>query len=120
MTIALDAMGGDLAPAATVEGALRAHRERGLEVVLVGDEPRVREELRRHGAGAQEVRIHHASEVVEMDEHPGQALRKKKDSSIRVAFDLCRAGQATAVGPAGNAGGVLAGGPSALGRREAL
>src|SRR6266852_6093965 len=59
-------MGGDLAPAATVEGALRAHRERGLEVVLVGDEPRVREELRRHGAGAQELRVHHASQVVEM------------------------------------------------------
>src|SRR5689334_25359812 len=97
MTIALDAMGGDLAPAATVEGALRAHRERGLEVVLVGDEPRVREELRRHGAGAHEVRVHHASQEVEMDEHPGQAMRKKKDSSIRVAFDLCKGGQAAAV-----------------------
>src|SRR5437870_5286546 len=118
MTIALDAMGGDLAPAATVEGALRAHRERGLDVVLVGDEPRVREELRRHGAGAQEVRIHHASEVVEMDEHPGQALRKKKDSSIRVAFDLCKAGQAGAMVSAGNSGAVLAGGLFVLGRLD--
>src|SRR5207302_7419307 len=118
MTIALDAMGGDLAPAATVEGALRAHRERGLSVVLVGDEPRVREELRRHGAGTQEVRVHHASEVVEMDEHPGQALRKKKDSSIRVAFDLCKAGQARAVVSAGNSGAVLAGGLFVLGRLD--
>jgi glycerol-3-phosphate acyltransferase PlsX len=118
MTIALDAMGGDLAPAATVEGALRAHRERGLDVVLVGDEPRVREELRRHGAGAQEVRVHHASEVVEMDEHPGQALRKKKDSSIRVAFDLCKAGQAAAMVSAGNSGAVLAGGLFVLGRLD--
>ena len=118
MTIALDAMGGDLAPAATVEGALRAHRERGLSVVLVGDEPRVREELRRHGAGAHEVRVHHASQVVEMDDHPGQALRKKKDSSIRVAFDLCKAGQAGGMVSAGNSGAVLAGGLFVLGRLD--
>ncbi|HYR20870.1 MAG TPA: phosphate acyltransferase PlsX [Myxococcales bacterium] len=116
--MALDAMGGDLAPAATVGGALRAHRERGLEVVLVGDEPRVREELRRHGAGAQELRVHHASQVVDMDEHPGQALRKKKDSSIRVAFDLCKAGQASAMVSAGNSGAVLAGGLFVLGRLD--
>src|SRR5438128_9549943 len=95
--IALDAMGGDLAPAATVEGALRAHRERGLEVLLVGDEARLQVELRRLGAGEKELRVHHASEVVEMDEHPGQALRKKKDSSIRVCFDLCKAGQVKGV-----------------------
>src|SRR6266852_2732884 len=118
MTIAVDAMGGDLAPAATVEGALRAHRERGLDVVLVGDEPRVREELRRHGAGANEVRVHHASQVVEMDDHPGQALRKKKDSSIRVAFDLCKAGQAGGMVSAGNSGAVLAGGLFVLGRLD--
>ena len=118
MTIALDAMGGDLAPAATVEGALRAHRERGLSVVLVGDELRVREELRRRGAGVHEVQVHHASQVVEMDEHPGQALRKKKDSSIRVGFDLCKAGQAAAMVSAGNSGAVLAGGLFVLGRLD--
>jgi phosphate acyltransferase len=111
-------MGGDLAPAATVEGALRAHRERGLEIVLVGDEERIREELRRHGAGEQELRVHHASQVVEMDEHPGRALRKKKDSSIRVAFELCKAGQAAAMVSAGNSGAVLAGGLFVLGRLE--
>ena len=111
-------MGGDLAPAATVEGALRAHRERGLDVVLVGDEPRIREELRRRGAGAQELRVHHASEVVEMAEHPAQAVRKKKDSSIRVAFDLCQAGQASAMVSAGNSGAVLAGGLFVLGRLD--
>src|SRR5882757_3692303 len=118
MAIALDAMGGDLAPAATVEGALRAHRERGLEVLLVGDEPRVREELRRRGAGGHELRVHHASQAVDMDEHPGQALRKKKDSSIRVAFNLCKDGQATAMVSAGNSGAVLAGGLFVLGRLD--
>lgn len=111
-------MGGDLAPAATAEGALRAHRERGLEVLLVGDEPRVRTELRRLGAGDHELRVHHASEVVEMGEHPGQALRKKKDSSIRVCFDLCKAGQVAGMVSAGNSGAVLAGGLFVLGRLD--
>src|SRR2546427_5849118 len=116
--IALDAMGGDLAPAATVEGALRAHRERGHQVVLVGDEARLRGELRRLGAGESELRVHHASEVVEMGEHPGQALRRKKDSSIRVCFDLCKSGEAAGMVSAGNSGAVLAGGLFVLGRLE--
>src|SRR5918912_437095 len=114
--IALEGRGDALAPAATVEGALRAHRERGLEIVLVGDERRVREELRRHGAGEQELRVHHASQVVEMNEHPGRALRKKKNSSIRVAFEICKAGNASAVVSAGNSGAVLAGGLFVVGR----
>ncbi len=118
MTIALDAMGGDLAPVATVEGALRAHRERGLEVLLVGDEERVRAELRRLGAGPSELRVRHASEVVEMGEHPGQALRKKKDSSIRVCFDLCKSEEVAGMVSAGNSGAVLAGGLFVLGRLE--
>jgi glycerol-3-phosphate acyltransferase PlsX len=118
--IALDAMGGDLAPAATVEGALRAHRERGLEVLLVGDERKVRDELARHGAGANELRVHHASEAVEMDEHPGQAIRRKKDSSIRVCFDLCKAGQASGMVSAGNSGAVMAGAIFVLGRLDGV
>src|ERR1700687_2083396 len=111
-------MGGDLAPAATVEGALRAHRERGLEVLLVGDEPRLRTELRRLGAGESELRVHHASEVVEMDESPGQALRRKRDSSMRVCFDLCKSKQVKGMVSAGNSGAVLAGGLFVLGRLE--
>jgi glycerol-3-phosphate acyltransferase PlsX len=118
VTIALDGMGGDLAPASTVEGALRAHRARGLEVLLVGDEERLRAELRRLGAGPSELRIHHASQVVEMDEHPGQALRRKKDSSIRVCFDLCKAGQVRGMVSAGNSGAVLAGGLFVMGRLD--
>jgi phosphate acyltransferase len=116
--IALDAMGGDLAPAATVEGALRAHRERGLEILLVGDERRLRLELRRLGVAEPEVRIQHASEVVEMTEHPGQALRRKRDSSLRVCFDLCKSGDAAGMVSAGNSGAVLAGGLFVLGRLD--
>ena len=120
MAIALDAMGGDLAPSATVEGALRAHRERGLEVLLVGDEPRLRAELTRLGAGASELRVHHASQAVEMNEHAGQAIRRKKDSSIRVCFDLAKAGQVAGMVSAGNSGAVLAGGIFLLGRLEGV
>src|SRR4051812_37825275 len=111
-------MGGDLAPAATVEGALRAHRERGLEVLLVGDEPRVKGELKRLGAGEKELRVHHTSEVVEMGESPASAIRRKKDSSLRVCFDLAKAGQASGVLSAGNSGAMLAGGLFVLGRLE--
>ncbi|GAC1594209.1 MAG: phosphate acyltransferase PlsX [Myxococcales bacterium] len=120
MAIALDAMGGDLAPSATIEGALRARRERGVEVVLVGDEARVRPELRRLGAGPSELRVHHASQVVEMGEHPGQAMRKKKDSSIRVCFQLCKSGEVAGMVSAGNSGAVLAGGLFVLGRIEGV
>jgi glycerol-3-phosphate acyltransferase PlsX len=120
MAIALDAMGGDLAPAAIIEGALRAKRERGLESILVGDEPRVRAELKRLGAGEGELRVHHASEVVAMDEHPGQALRRKKDSSIRICFELCKRGEARGMVSAGNSGAVLAGALFVLGRLEGV
>jgi len=116
--IALDAMGGDFAPASTVEGALRAHRERGLQILLVGNEARLRSELQRLGAGEEELQIRHASEVVEMDEHPGQALRRKKDSSMRVCFDLCKSGEASAMVSAGNSGAVLAGALFVLGRLD--
>jgi phosphate acyltransferase len=118
--IALDAMGGDFAPAAPIEGALRARRERGLEVLLVGDEPRVRAELKRLGAGDQELRVHHASEVIEMGEHPGTAMRRKKDNSIRVCFNLCKSGQAAGMLSAGNSGAVLAGGLFVLGRLDGV
>src|SRR3977135_1954749 len=101
-------MGGDLAPAATVEGALRARRERGLQVLLVGDEPKVRAELKRQGAGESELAVQHASEVVEMGEHPGQALRRKKDSSLRVCFDLVKSKKGSGMGSARKRGEELA------------
>jgi len=112
-------MGGDLAPAATVEGALRAHRERGLDVLLVGDEQRLKGELRRFGAEG-ELRVDHASEAIEMGEQPGQALRKKKDSSLKVCFDLIKAGQVEGMVSAGNSGAVLAGGLFILGRIDGV
>ncbi len=106
--IALDAMGGDAGPAVNVEGAVAAARELGLGVILVGVQEEVRRHLDRHDLSGLPIKVRHASEVVEMEESPSTALRKKKDSSIRVAVDLVRNGDADAVVSAGNTGAVMA------------
>jgi glycerol-3-phosphate acyltransferase PlsX len=114
--VAVDAMGGDHAPGAIVQGAINAARK-GRPVVLVGPEARVREELARHRAGHQlPIAVKNASEAVEMGDHPGQAMRRKKDNSIRVCFELVASGQAGAVVSAGNSGAVMAGAILVLGR----
>jgi len=106
--IAVDAMGGDHAPAPEVAGAAAAVREGDLRVVLCGDRDVLRAELARAGSGESErLTIRHATEVVGMHDHPGRAFRQKRDSSLRVAFDLVRAGEAHAVVSAGNSGAVL-------------
>jgi len=108
-TVAVDAMGGDHAPAPEVEGAVAAVRERIAKVVLVGDEVRVRQELERHGAVALEgLTVRHASEVIRMEDHPAVAAKGKKDSSMRVAFDLAKERAVDAVVSAGNSGAMLA------------
>jgi glycerol-3-phosphate acyltransferase PlsX len=109
MKIAVDAMGGDHAPGEVVRGAVRASREFLLPIVLVGREDRIREELRRAGAGSDEWEVANASEVVEMQESPGVVLRKKKDSSIRVGLNLVADGKASSFVSAGNSGAVMAG-----------
>jgi glycerol-3-phosphate acyltransferase PlsX len=108
-TVAVDAMGGDHAPAPEVEGAVAAVRERIARVILVGDEGRVRGELGRHGAdGLEGLTVRHASEVILMEDHPAVAAKGKKDSSMRVAFDLAKEGAVDAVVSAGNSGAMLA------------
>ena len=107
MRIALDAMGGDHAPAAAVEGAFAA-AEYGFHILLVGDEAVLREEISERGGRPANVHVHHASEVVEMEDAPRRALRGKKDSSLRVAFELVRSEQADAVVTMGNSGAALA------------
>ncbi len=114
--VAVDAMGGDSAPGAVVQGAINAARK-GLPVAMVGPESRVREELRRHRAGSSlPLSVHHAPEVVEMGEHPGQAMRRKKANSIRVCFELVKSGAASGMVSAGNSGAVMAGAILVLGR----
>lgn len=109
MKIAVDAMGGDHAPGEVVRGAVFASREFKLPIVLIGREERIREELRRAGAGADELEVRNAAEVVEMGDSPGAAIRKKRDSSIRVGLHLVAEGEASAFVSAGNSGAVMAG-----------
>jgi glycerol-3-phosphate acyltransferase PlsX len=108
MKIAVDAMGGDLGAPVTVEGAIGAAREYGLEVILVGDKAVVERELGRHRAGDLPVSVRHASQIVEMGESPSYALRRKRDSSMRVAAELVRDGEAAAFVSAGNTGAAMA------------
>lgn len=112
-------MGGDNAPAATVEGAVLFAREAtSHEVILVGDEARLRPLLAQHPAP--NVRIHHASEVVAMDDHAATAIRRKKDSSLRICFELVRDGKAQAMVSAGHSGAVMAGALFVLGRLKGV
>src|SRR3989338_7400397 len=107
LKIAVDAMGGDRAPGAVVEGALLAANELGVEVVLVGQKEAVEQALRRCSAGSPQVEVVPASETVAMDESPSTALRKK-DSSMKVAFELMKRGAVQAVVSAGNSGAMMA------------
>jgi glycerol-3-phosphate acyltransferase PlsX len=108
MKIAVDAMGGDYAPAEIVKGAVDACAQFGLSVVLVGDEALVRRELEKYPASRLPIEIKHASEVIAMDEHPANAVRRKGDSSIVVAASLVSSGDADAVVSAGNTGAAMA------------
>ena len=118
--VAVDAMGGDHAPGAIVHGAVNAARK-GLPVTLVGPEARVREELERLRAPAGlPISVVNAREVVGMHDHPGQAMRRKKDNSIRVCFELVRSGSASAMVSAGNSGAVMAGAIFVLGRPDGV
>ena len=112
--VAVDAMGGDHAPGVVVEGALLAARELAVEVVLVGQKQSVEQELARHGTPSS-LKIFPASEVVAMHESPSAALRKK-DSSLKAAFEMMKRGEVDAVVSAGNSGAMMATGMFVMGR----
>src|SRR5437588_1922720 len=109
LTIAVDAMGGDHAPKAEVEGAIRAARSLNVRVILVGREEVVRKELDQHeDIAGLPIEICHASERITMDDSAAKAVRSKRDSSIRVASRLVREGAAQGVVSAGNTGAIMA------------
>ncbi len=110
ITVAIDAMGGDHGAHVTVPAALEIlRRDADVNIVLVGLTEAIEAELRacRAEVGPR-LRIHHASEVVTMDDPPAQALRSKKDSSMRVAINLVKSGEANACVSAGNTGALMA------------
>jgi glycerol-3-phosphate acyltransferase PlsX len=110
ISIAVDAMGGDYGPTVTVPAAIAAvQAEPDLNLTLVGQKQILSDALAANGAPQNErLTIHHASEVVDMDESPAQALRKKKNSSMRVAINLVHDGHSQACVSAGNTGALMA------------
>ncbi|MGE0134450.1 MAG: phosphate acyltransferase PlsX [Dehalococcoidia bacterium] len=118
--IALDAMGGDDAPAATVAGAIEAARG-GIEVILVGSRDVLEAEIRRAGARpGGGLRIEHAPDVIEMGEHAALEARRRRESSIYVGLDLVRRREAEAFVSAGNTGAVFATALVVLGRLRGI
>lgn len=108
MKVVLDAMGGDHAPQVNIEGAVETVQELDdIEVILVGDETAIRKELKGKKYRTDRISIVHASQVVEMHESPTVAIRKKRDSSIRVGINLVKAGKADAFVSAGHSGVVM-------------
>ena len=108
MAIAVDAMGGDSPLAVQIEAAVLAIRDFAIEVVLVGAEDQISKTLKQHSYDQHKLRIVNSTEIVEMNESPAQALRQKRNSSIRVAVDLVKAGEAEAIVSAGNTGASMA------------
>src|SRR5258708_22390478 len=107
--IALDAMGSDRAPKPEVEGAIQAARQYGARVLLVGPENILKAELSRHRAASRlPIEIIHASEQITMHDKAAQAVRAKRDSSMRVGLRLVREGRAVGFVTAGNTGAALA------------
>ncbi|ANS73947.1 phosphate acyltransferase [Paenibacillus yonginensis] len=118
MRIAIDAMGGDHAPASTVEGALAAANQwKDVEIILVGDQAVLEPLLKERPAN---LLIHHAGEVIESEDEPVKAVRRKKDASMVVAGRMVREGAAEAMISAGNTGALMTTGLLVVGRMEGI
>ena len=121
MKIAVDAMGGDNAPHAVVAGAVQAAKEYGVGIILVGIEQVIQKELdKHHHAKALSIEIRNATEVVDMLDSPATVFRRKKDSSIRIANEFVKSGEAVAVISAGHTGAAMATSLFVLGKLEGI
>ena len=116
MKIALDAMGGDNAPHEIIAGAVQSARTLNIGIVLVGKPDVIDAELKKHDARGLDLSIEPASQVIEMDDKPGQSIRSKPDNSMAVGCKLVKSGTASAFVTAGNTGGALATGILQVGR----
>lgn len=114
--IAIDVMGGDNAPSHEIAGAVMAARRWQIPIILVGQSDLVNQELAHHDVAGLDIQVVHASEVVGMHDSASDAVRKKKDSSIRVALDLVKLEKANAVVSTGNSGATMASGMFVLKR----
>lgn len=115
--VAVDAMGGDNAPEEIVAGAvMAANTRKDIKILLVGQQERVSSELEKHTYSTDQIEIVNATEVIETEEPPVNAIRKKKDSSIVVGMNMVRHGEADAIVSAGSSGAILVGGQVIVGR----
>jgi len=108
MKIAVDAMGGDRAPEEVIAGAVAASRSLNLQIILVGIQERIEDELKKHDISNLPIFIQPAAEVVTMDDSPSKAMRRKRESSIAVGLRLVRDGRAQGFISAGNSGATMA------------
>ncbi|MDD3393172.1 MAG: phosphate acyltransferase PlsX [Anaerotignum sp.] len=118
--VALDAMGGDLAPVEVVKGAVEAVKELKVEIKLVGRLDAVNAELARYEYPKERIQVIHAEEVIGTDEVPTSAIRRKKDSSLVVGLNLLKNGEADAFVSAGSTGALLTGALVIVGRIEGV
>ncbi|MFA4853792.1 MAG: phosphate acyltransferase PlsX [Candidatus Omnitrophota bacterium] len=115
MKIVVDAMGGDHAPGVVIDGSLAAVEEYDVDVVLVGDQPKIEALLKKDRYTGSRISVQHASEVIQMSESAAASIRRKRDSSIVVGVDLVKQGKADAFFSAGNTGAVVCAGTLGLG-----
>ena len=115
MKIVVDAMGGDHAPGVVIDGSLAAVEEYGVDVILVGDEPKITALLKKAKYTGSRISVQHAAEVIEMSESAATSIRRKRNSSIVIGVNLVKEGQADAFFSAGNTGAVVCAGTLGLG-----
>ena len=110
-------MGGDNAPVNEVAGAVETVRSgEGINIILTGDESKINAELKKHSFESSRITVHHAPDVISMDESPAEAIRRKPGSSLVTGIKLCRSGEAQGFISAGNTGAVMAASLFTLGR----
>ena len=125
MKILLDAMGGDNAPDAVIKGAVKAANEVEAEIILIGDEKIINEKAKEFfGKNVEDIsnkiKVKHASEQIEMEDIPTQAIKHKKDSSMVVGFNMLKAGEGDVFISAGNSGALLTGATLLVGRIKGI
>lgn len=120
MRIAVDGMGGDYAPKAVVDGAIQAASEYGFDIIIVGDKTTLEAELSKFSSPPSNIRIEHAPEKIDMDEPGAISVRAKRNSSICVACELAKTGQADAVVSAGNTAAFVSAAMLSLKRLEGV
>lgn len=120
MKIIIDAMGGDNAPEEIVKGSIDALKEFDIDIIFVGDKEKIEEILKKENPELNKFTIIHTTEVITNNDHPAQAIRKKKDSSLVVGMKMLKEKQGDAFISAGNTGALLAGGLFIVGRIKGI